>query len=137
MRETLKLIGISLGVTVVGLVIGAALVSPVVSMEHKLYAGMGVAAALVLWMLALAVRGVRRMMQTRRARGARTALATRPVTGGMPAIKMTGRAARTPRAVQALAAAGAEPTEIAWKTGLPVDAVAMLLELGGPMVAAR
>jgi hypothetical protein len=38
--------------------------------------------------------------------------------------------------VQALAAAGAAPTEIAWKTGLPVDAVSMLLELSGPRVSA-
>jgi hypothetical protein len=33
--------------------------------------------------------------------------------------------------VEALAAAGAAPAEIAWKTGLPLDAVSMLLEIGG------
>lgn len=137
MRETLKLIAISLGVTVVGLVIGAAFVSPVLSTTHKLYAAAAMGATGVLWILVTAARGLRRTLQGRRARVTRTALATRPVTGGLPPIKMTGRAARTPRAIHALAATGAEPTEIARKTGLPVDAVAMLLELGGPVVAAR
>jgi len=137
MRETLKLVVLSLVVTVVGLVVGAAAVSPAIPLLHKLYAGAALAAALMLWLLSLGVRAVSRAITARRARSTRSALATRPVTGSMPAVKMTGRAARTPRAVQALAAAGAEPTEIAWKTGLPVDAVAMLLELGGPAVAAR
>ena len=137
MRETLKLVALSLMVTLVGLVVGAAAVSPAIPLLHKLYAGAALAAALVLWLLSLGLRAVSRAITARRARSTRSALATRPVTGNMPAVKMTGRAARTPRAVQALAAAGAQPTEIAWKTGLPVDAVAMLLELGGPAVAAR
>jgi hypothetical protein len=37
--------------------------------------------------------------------------------------------ARTPQAVESLAAAGAEPTDIAWQTGLPVDAVSMVLTM--------
>ena len=37
---------------------------------------------------------------------------------------------RTPKAVQALADSGAEPSEIAWRTGLSLDAVAMLLCIG-------
>ncbi len=41
-------------------------------------------------------------------------------------------ASRTPRAVQAMAESGAEPSEIAWRTGLPLDAVAMLLSLSSP-----
>jgi len=36
---------------------------------------------------------------------------------------------RTPKAVQALADSGAEPSEIAWRTGLSLDAVAMLLSI--------
>jgi hypothetical protein len=36
---------------------------------------------------------------------------------------------RTPRAVETLAAAGAAPTAIAWQTGLPVDAVSMVLTI--------
>ena len=38
-------------------------------------------------------------------------------------------ASRTPRAVETLAAAGAAPTDIAWQTGLPVDAVSMVLTI--------
>ncbi len=45
----------------------------------------------------------------------------------------TGRArngpSKTPKAVQALADSGAEPSEIAWRTGLSLDAVAMLLSI--------
>ena len=36
---------------------------------------------------------------------------------------------RTPRAVEALAASGTAPSEISWRTGLPLDAVALLLSL--------
>lgn len=39
-------------------------------------------------------------------------------------------ASKTPKAVQALADSGTEPTEIAWRTGLSLDAVAMLLSIG-------
>jgi hypothetical protein len=66
-----------------------------------------------------------------RRRGAATA---RP--GVVPLVAVAGRAGRagrtpdrTPKAVRALAAAGAAPAEIAWRTGLPHDAVAMLLSL--------
>ena len=49
--------------------------------------------------------------------------------------RQTGRtsgkaASRTPKAVQALADSGTDPVEIAWRTGLSLDAVAMLLSLG-------
>lgn len=36
---------------------------------------------------------------------------------------------RTPQAVETLAASGAEPTDIAWQTGLSVDAVSMVLTM--------
>ncbi len=49
----------------------------------------------------------------------------RPQSGGKSAAKLNGN--RTPKAVQALADSGAEPSEIAWRTGLSLDAVAMLL----------
>lgn len=38
-------------------------------------------------------------------------------------------AGRTPRAVESLAAAGAAPTDIAWQTGLSVDAISMVLSI--------
>ncbi len=53
---------------------------------------------------------------------------TRPVGSPRPARA----ASRTPKAVQALADSGTEPSEIAWRTGLSLDAVAMLISIGGP-----
>lgn len=43
--------------------------------------------------------------------------------------KISGRHQKTPRAVNALAASGASSTDIAWRTGLPIDAVQLLLAL--------
>ena len=41
---------------------------------------------------------------------------------------------RTPKAVEALAASGASTADIAWKTGLPIDAVKLLLAISsGPL----
>ena len=54
-----------------------------------------------------------------------SALSARPLSGGKSGAKLNG--SRTPQAVQALADSGAEPSEIAWRTGLSLDAVAMLL----------
>jgi hypothetical protein len=42
----------------------------------------------------------------------------------------------TPKSVYALAASGQPATAIARKTGLPVDAVAMLIQLGAASAAA-
>lgn len=59
----------------------------------------------------------------RRARRSPTPTATiRRATAG----KGSGR---TPQAVETLAAAGADPTDIAWQTGLPVDAISMVLTM--------
>lgn len=44
-------------------------------------------------------------------------------------LKAGGRNQKTPRAVNALAASGASSTDIAWRTGLPIDAVQLLLAL--------
>lgn len=43
--------------------------------------------------------------------------------------RIHGKHAKTPRAVEALAASGASTTDIAWRTGLPIDAVRLLLSL--------
>ena len=46
--------------------------------------------------------------------------------------RLTGQPSRpTPKSVQALAAAGTPATEIARRMGIPLDAVRMLLQLGG------
>ena len=44
-------------------------------------------------------------------------------------LRTEGRPDRTPRAVQALAASGTSPSEISWRTGLSVDAIALLLAI--------
>lgn len=43
--------------------------------------------------------------------------------------KIATRDSRTPREVESLAASGASTTDIAWRTGLPIDAVQLLLAL--------
>lgn len=129
-REALQMTVLGVVVTGLGLVTGAFIMSPAVTREQRLLAVAGVAAAAALVALAF---GARRLMQ---AIGARRARRTRTSAVAAPVTRLNGKASRTPRAVQALAAAGAAPTEIAWKTGLPVDAVSMLLELSGPRVSA-
>jgi hypothetical protein len=126
LRDAIRLIGLGVGVTVAGLFIGAAVVSPAVSPEQRLL-GVGVLAGIAALMLA--ARHVIHRRPARATRHARQAPA--------PTIILRGaKAARTPRAVAALAAAGAAPIEIAWKTGLPVDAVSMLLEISGSRMSA-
>jgi hypothetical protein len=43
--------------------------------------------------------------------------------------RVSGKKQRTPRAVEALAASGASASDIAWRTGLPIDAVQLLLSI--------
>lgn len=119
--QSLKIAALLIGVTALGLVGGAWLMSPAISPRQRVLAAVGVMGTLVLAALASWLRGV---MIDRRARRTRTAAAAAPVI-----TLRSGRGARTPKAVQALAASGAAPVEIAHRTGLPLDAVAMLLEL--------
>ena len=129
LRDAIQLIGLGLGVTVVGLITGAVVVSPTVSPEQRLL-GIG-----TLGGIAAAVLATRYAIRHLRARPTRTTRQARQAPA--PTITLRGgKASRTPRAVAALAAAGAAPTEIAWKTGLPVDAVSMLLEISGSRMAA-
>lgn len=131
--QTLKLLVLLVVVTGVGLVAGAFIMSPAVSKEQRIMGAMGLAAFAL---LVAAGYGLMRVMAWAREalhqRRQRTARASVPVMSSRSSSR-----SKTPRAVQALAAAGAAPTEIAWKTGLPVDAVAMLLEISGPPVMAR
>lgn len=131
LKGALQLAALGVGVTILGLVIGAFLMSPGVSREQRLIAfvALGGAAGVVL-LYDLAVRAVTRLRKGR-SRRATLASAHRPSSATAPTIKLTSRGGKTPRTVQALAAAGAAPAEIAWKTGLPLDAVSMLLEIGG------
>ncbi len=128
-RETMQLVGVGLGVTVIGLIVGAVVVSPAVSSEQRL---LGIGSLFGIAAVVLAARLVIRGLRTRPTKTTRQARQT-------PAPTITlrgGKSSRTPRAVAALAAAGADPTEIAWKTGLPVDAVSMLLEISGSRMTA-
>ncbi|WP_353268107.1 hypothetical protein [Gemmatimonas sp.] len=131
MKGVLQLTALGVGVTIVGLIVGAFLMSPGVSREQRIIAfvALGGAAGLVL----LYDVGMRALAKFRKGRSRRATLSgvNRPTAAATPTIKLAGRSSKTPRAVQALAAAGAAPAEIAWKTGLPLDAVSMLLEIGG------
>lgn len=142
-KEALQMVALGVGVTIIGLVAGAFLMSPDVSREQRItaFAALGGAAMLVLLFDAMR----RGMSAFRRRRGRRAALAgarhmniPRPSTASAPPSSLRGgRSTKTPKAVRALAAAGAAPTEIAWKTGLPLDAVSMLLEINGGALASR
>lgn len=131
MKTVFQMAALGVGVTIGGLVVGAFLMSPGVSREQRLIAfvALGGAAGLVL----LYDVGTRALATLRKGRSRRATLggASRAGTATSPTIKLPSRSSKTPRAVQALAAAGAAPAEIAWKTGLPLDAVSMLLEIGG------
>lgn len=73
----------------------------------------------------VAVWGWRR----RSARALAPAAAGRP-SGLVPPRVGSDQSKRTPRAVMALAASGAAPADIARRTGLSIDAVAMCLAIG-------
>ena len=129
LRDTMQFIGVGLGVTVIGLIFGAVVVSPAVSQGQRL---LGIGSLFVIAAAVYAARVVLRALRNRPTKSTRVAR-----QAPAPSMKLRGgKSSRTPRAVAALAAAGADPTEIAWKTGLPVDAVSMLLEISGVRAAA-
>jgi hypothetical protein len=140
-KEGLQMAALGVGVTVIGLVVGAFVMSPEVSREERITAvvALGGAAGLI-GLLALVQRAVGTLFKRRHRRvalsGGRMG-SHRPATAAPPTVVLRPRSARTPRTVQALAAEGAAPSEIARKTGLPFDAVAMLLELHGPPLVSR
>lgn len=122
--NALQMLAMGTGVTMLGLLGGAMLVSPAMPRDElatqlaKIPLELALAAGGVLAAVVVLTMGVRRLA-TRDMR--------RPT---VPSITLRGdRVSKTPRHVQALAAAGAAPEEIAWKTGLPVDAVSMLLTM--------
>ena len=142
---------LALGVTVGGVLIGATVVAPVMQpvvtgdnarmatrlvkdfvgalppanqIPLEVWAVFGVALAVLL--AALAAWRLRR----------RTAVDTsapfemaKMTTAALPAKPVVGRTSKTPRAVLALAEAGTAPADIARRTGLPLDAVALCLAM--------
>jgi hypothetical protein len=114
-----------------------------VSREERVLAFVALGGVAGLVLLLDVMRRAARAFGKRRSRraslsGSRAAGANRPASAAPPTITLRGgKAGRTPRAVQALAAAGAAPAEIAWKTGLPHDAVCMLLQIHSAPLASR
>ena len=83
----------------------------------------------VLSLLALSrLPAVQRRMQRVTARPSLASMSTAPASA-RSRMRTPVRPDRTPRAVEALAASGTAPSEISWRTGLPLDAVALLLSL--------
>lgn len=142
-KEALQMAALGVGVTLIGLVVGAFVMSPVVSREQRMLAFAALGGTALLVLLFDAIRRGMGALSKRRGRraslsGSRVSAANRPPGAAPPTITLRpGKAGRTPRAVQALAAAGASATEIAWKTGLPLDAVCMLLQIHGAPLASR
>lgn len=119
----LMITGMTIGVTALGMVAGMFLMSPAIAPQQRM-----LVLGSVMGLLLLAAAGVwaRGAWATRRVKRVRTDAAM-----AMPASRGgNARKHKTPQAVQALAARGAEPMEIAARTGLSLDAVSMVLALG-------
>ena len=133
-KQVLLVTALVVGVTVGGVAAGAFLVSPRMKAlvaatkgaitSERLAVGAGV--LLLGFLLTVLTPRITRALRKLRARGRRGSTPRTVVALPEPAV---GRSDRTPRAVQALAQQGARPTEIAWRTGLPVDAVSLLLAM--------
>lgn len=131
--RALRMLVLMVTVTGVGLIAGAFIMSPEVSHEERVLALMALAALLAAFVVTyVLMRLISRMRSTLSERRQRRLRAAASMASGRNAV-----ANRTPKHVQALAASGAQPVEIACKTRLPVDAVAMLLKISGPAIAAR
>jgi len=132
--RTMGLVVLMIAVTVGGTLAGALFVSPAATSIPWLRPTVAVVAALV------AAAAIWRWLKPAR-KTARGEIASAPAfsipslvsTISMPSISSLSlggsKSDRTPRAVHALAAAGTAPAEISWRTGLPVDAVALLLAM--------
>jgi hypothetical protein len=124
-RQIGQMVMLGVGVVLIGLVIGTYVVAPTADAEQRRTALLALGAASMLLAMGVAVRALWTRATTWRARRSPRSSAA---TGGA-VIRLAG--SRTPHAVHTLAAAGAAPTEIAWKTRLPVDAVRLLLQMDG------
>lgn len=128
----LRVLALMILVTGIVVIAGAVLMSPLVSARQRLAVAAMATGVFVAGVTVAAAGQLFRNIRSRRRRHA------------IPAVGPTGttrsrsrRASRTPQAIQSLAASGASKTEIAWKTGLPVDAVSMLLEISRPVSMAN
>ena len=146
-RGVLRMMGallLMLGVTVGGVMAGALFTSPAATSMPWIRPAVAIVAALVaivalvVWLkpaspaspaVSAGAKTTKSTTKSTAKSAARNAPAFSMPTISMPSLSLGGKADRTPRAVQALAAAGTAPSEISWRTGLPLDAVALLLAM--------
>jgi len=122
------LAALTVGVTALGVVGGMFLMSPAVAPQQRLLVLGSVLGLLLFAAAGVWARGAWAVRRVTRARAEAAHVMPMARAGG--AWSSAGRKQKTPQAVQALAARGAAPTEIAARTGLPLDAVSMVLALG-------
>jgi hypothetical protein len=130
--------GLVVSVTVGGVMAGAFFVSPLAATTPwvlpavAVVAIIAVMAMLTVWLEPSAALATVRIGGTQSVRE-RPIVATptiaSPSSFTLPGFSMGGKVDRTPKHVQALAAAGTTLTEIARRTRLPVDAVSLLLSI--------
>lgn len=134
-RDITLTVTLVVAVTVAGVAIGAYAISPVITSENTSETAVRVAkqsAAFVLkavnqpeapyvaGALLLGITALTSVRSVKRRKMQRVVVAKRAPSSQ----------ARTPRDIQALAAAGTAPVEIALRTRMPVDAVSMLMRIG-------
>jgi hypothetical protein len=144
MKRLVVVTGLVLAVTVGGVMAGALLVSPLAASKPWVIptvAGIAIVAVmamLMVWMQPVtsgpAVRiasppspSRAALSQVSQAKSHSQAMPS--LSFGRAGFSLGGKADRTPKAVHALAAAGTTLTEIARRTGLPVDAVTLVLAI--------
>ncbi len=132
---------LAISVTVGGVLAGALVVAPVVAQASQPSATTSYVRKAVARALA-ARASLLRDLPIPVTRYAPPVLAVISIVGALTAVfvrrepasvRSLGRVAsnrlRTPRAVEAMAATGASTPDIAWRTGLPIDAVQLLLAI--------
>lgn len=131
--------GLVLSVTVGGVMAGAFFVSPLAATipwvlpAVAVVAIIAVMAMLTVWLepatKGAAVRIGKSSASEREAVAGAPGMSYATPSFSMPSFSLGGKVDRTPKGVQALAAAGTTLTDIARRTRLPVDAVSLLLSI--------
>lgn len=124
LMKGLMITGVTIGVTALGVAAGMFVMSSAIAPQQRMLV---LGSAMGLLLLAAAGVWARGEWAARRVKRVRSDAAM-PMPAAMRGSN--ARKQKTPQAVQALAARGAEPMEIAARTGLSLDAVSMVLALG-------
>lgn len=121
---------VALGALALGLGILLGTVAVALDVPRPFLVAGGAAATLLLALLSLfQPQLVAETVAGREDRRPRRAQRSAPPTVTLRRGAAGKTAPRTPRAVVTLAAAGTAPVDIAWQTGLPVDAISMVLTM--------